>query len=620
MSDRIIFFIGRTTIRILIKKSFLIFYKNYNIIYIEKIKKGILIIMFIEKITDNEKSLIDIFRHFGTCNTDGDEYNIQNEFVSCEDFLRFWETNKREMMSKVFKDKLILKKRITVSVENDELVANMRNLTTNYNFLKFKRCVFNMLVSYNNIEEYVDSTDQSIFSPSIRNHLDTHLFSPYSLIENKYDGKNLDFKMPDGSTFKLYKGSKIMKTLGRFAKILQKDEIFEEIRIHQSQVMNEAKISANLCLSIHPLDYFTASYNSNGWDSCMHWDHGDYRRGVIEMMNSPYVIVAYLESNHQVIDFWNTNETWNSKKWREFIIVSKRGIFGIKGYPYWNPHIEKIALEWVRDLYVEQGFDYSNKVVTWKTGSSIVDQSVSSSVQMSMHCGPAMYNDFYSGNTYQAILAKNITGTYLLDYSGESECVVCGEIEEDNPHDLACSDCIQHIFCSCCGDEINYDDDIVYYEDQIFCRYCFDNRLPVCDACGETLMVDEDFSPKAGIQFYVNDKNAQDVFIRDSFNTRISRTICSCCAEDVFVKGKEELFKSHDTMTNWRYDNPVRHIIHRQDIKDIDELYYEEDLERFEEKVREAQVKKVLITTIGTYEHQDEQNYISTVDMGIIFQ
>ena len=606
MPDCIIFFISRTTIRVLIKKSFLIFYKKYNIIYIEKIKKGILVIMFIEKITDNEKSLIDIFRHFGIYNTDGDEYPIQNEFISCEDFLRFWETNKREMMSKVFKDKLILKKRITVSVENDELVENMKELTFNDSFLQFKKNVFNMLAEYNNIDQYVDPTDKGIFSPSIKNHLETNLFSPYSFIENKYNGRNLDFKMPDGSTFKLYKGSKIMKTLGRFARFLQQDEVFEEIRIRQSQVMNEAKISANLCLSIHPLDYFTASYNSNGWDSCMHWDHGDYRRGVIEMMNSPYVIVAYLESNHQVVDFWNTNETWNSKKWREFIIVSKKGIFGIKGYPYWNPHIEKIALEWVRDLYVEQGFDYSNKVVSWKTGFCIEDQSVSSSVQMDMNCGPAMYNDFYSGNTYQAVLAKNITGKYFFDYSGESECVVCGGIEEDCPSDLACSDCIQHTFCSCCGDEINYDDDLVYYEDQIFCRYCFDNRLPVCDVCGETLMVDEDFAPKAGIQFYVNDKNAQDIFIKDSFNARISRTVCSCCAEDVFVNGKQELFRPHDTTTNWRYDNPVRHIIHRQDIKDIDELgYYEEDFENFEEKVREAQVKKVILTTMGTYECQN---------------
>ena len=37
------------------------------------------------------------------------------------------------------------------------------------------------------------------------------------------------------------------------------------------------------------------SDNNSGWESCMSWrNNGCYRRGTVEMMNSPYVIVAYL--------------------------------------------------------------------------------------------------------------------------------------------------------------------------------------------------------------------------------------------------------------------------------------------------------------------------------------
>ena len=61
---------------------------------------------------------------------------------------------------------------------------------------------------------------------------------------------------------------------------------FEDFRIAQSLVTNQANLKGYITLSIHPLDYMTMSDNNCGWDSCMSWqEEGCYRQGTVEMMN-----------------------------------------------------------------------------------------------------------------------------------------------------------------------------------------------------------------------------------------------------------------------------------------------------------------------------------------------
>ena len=82
--------------------------------------------------------------------------------------------------------------------------------------------------------------------------------------------------------------------------IADMEAIFEQMRIKHSQILNKKRLKGTLCLSIHPLDYITISDNNCDWDSCMTWTGddcpGEYRLGTLEMMNSPSVVVAYLDS------------------------------------------------------------------------------------------------------------------------------------------------------------------------------------------------------------------------------------------------------------------------------------------------------------------------------------
>jgi hypothetical protein len=125
-----------------------------------------------------------------------------------------------------------------------------------------------------------------------------------NFIQNKItrlynDKESLSFVSPkDGSKVTITLGMKFMKALGKVVEAYNLDqEMFEEFRIAHSQILNDKKLSGRLCLSIHPLDYMTMSDNESDWGSCMSWREGGcYRRGTVEMMTSPVVVVAYLKS------------------------------------------------------------------------------------------------------------------------------------------------------------------------------------------------------------------------------------------------------------------------------------------------------------------------------------
>ena len=108
--------------------------------------------------------------------------------------------------------------------------------------------------------------------------------------------KNALFKLTEAIRYTDCSIERLKKFIFEHIEYFAADE-WEEIRLAHSQIFNTNKMTGTLCLSIHPLDYATASDNDNGWSSCMSWrDDGCYRMGTVEMMNSPMVICAYFAS------------------------------------------------------------------------------------------------------------------------------------------------------------------------------------------------------------------------------------------------------------------------------------------------------------------------------------
>ena len=97
-----------------------------------------------------------------------------------------------------------------------------------------------------------------------------------------------------------YKGQIIKKgtKLIRAFKYFEEDKyVLTEIQNHASRIIQEDKIEGTLCLSVHPLDYLSASENTYNWRSCHALD-GDYRSGNLSYMVDNSTILCYLKADN----------------------------------------------------------------------------------------------------------------------------------------------------------------------------------------------------------------------------------------------------------------------------------------------------------------------------------
>lgn len=547
--------------------------------------------MLIEKISKDERDIINCLREEYSNPSDSDFFN--GSFVDCDTFLRYWSSAKTPM-EKAFGDGLIVKTPIVTTIEDDELHGDMSRLFYTSEYTRVKNKIYETYSGLNRDEW--DSRcvrDSAGIYYSFYELFRYWIFNESSWAENKYAGPTFEVVMPNGSRNKIASGCKVMKALGRLVKALDDESIsedFETLRLRQSQILNDARINAELCISIHPLDFMTASYNSNNWRSCMCWTDGEYRRGVVEMMNSPMVVVAYIESHKESLNFYcgrpREDKTWNSKRWREFFIVTPNVISGIKGYPYWNRGLEDAALKKLREMFGPIfGVNYSESIINWTADSECVESS-RGDIYCRPHfeCGPAMYNDFYGNNEYHTIFVENYhgedeRGNFWIDYSGPSECVCCGDVENefDGEGELICTDCVTHYVCCKCGDEIYSEDDLISFHDRYYCRDCFEN-LDTCDSCGK--MIDLD-----------NDEDCMDfaVGLNDVTHTKVMRrknnivscfSVCPDCAEKIFTNGTREVTHfTHFHFSDWNHWLPI--VPHNRLSKAGRKFVGVKDLERF---------------------------------------
>lgn len=378
--------------------------------------------------------------------------------VSLKDILYFWNEEKRDLYQ-LLGNQLIVSKQIEYKKSYSEIVDDFREQwgTIGCNFTIQCRDFFERNLPNELFFCRYDLRD---------------LYNLYTLAENKYRGMNFKIEFPNGEIMAIQNGMKPLKALAKLNKIYHfcDEETFEEFRIFHSQILNQKKLSGNLTISIHPLDYMTMSDNWCGWRSCMSWENeGCYRMGTVEMMNSPVIVVAYLTADK---DMKINNLPWNSKKWRQLFIINDELIASIKSYPYVNDTLTKEVIYFLNELakenwngqnyHIEKLLDYENKsgyYFDFQTGY--------------------MYNDF--GTTTHYIALKDLDQKeYDINYSGTTECMCCGEeiyhdyYNEDDANTLCCNSCSNHIHCCCCEDRIDLDWDEHYYLDgELLCKECY---------------------------------------------------------------------------------------------------------------------------------------------------
>lgn len=548
------------------------------------------------RLTDNEVSMITDMRLGAADTAYNSGFNNNQNPCSTMYFLRYWDEAKSQnsWMMKMFADNLILSKNIKFKESEEELRNKAYEIMDGSNYRMVRDDAMRLIERLNPDWEERKVKDETMDNPnwwwgweqdchsfSIHDCLVYYLFDLKAIITNTYEGPNCEFFIGEDKIFKLRKGMKFGRILTKLGQgitsywpRLLHPEVIEDLQQECSRVRNTAEINAKLCLSIHPLDYLTASWNDCNWRSCMNFDDGEYRRGVIEMMNSPYVIVAYTTSSEDMALY---NGSWNSKKWREFFIVNPTtGVFGIKGYPYWNQSLEMVTLDWIRELLTTDNMKFTSNFVYQYVSDVVTICNYEAEIEkIRFHCGPAMYNDFYGSNKYVCMLRTDFNQSNIeLNYSGKSICVLCGEENEfENEGCVACYECCEIHTCSKCGDTICDPDNLYTVHGYEFCQYCYDD-LPICDICNE-ICLPEDWEEFDSIhEFGIGYGVENDEFLTDSFNSNRPLTICSCarCAHKLIdaptaEASLDKIKKAPTRSTYWHYIP----IIHPNDL-DMEEF------------------------------------------------
>lgn len=530
-----------------------------------------------ERLPEEEMSMF----HSYLCHY-GDEGNGVIPRDRLDYFLRFWDENK-EPFFRAFGEQFIIKKEVRLTKNPDELADEM------YAAL----CTGHVL-----IREFVSTYKEACrrigqeLGWDIQCNLTYFVDNWDMLVDNVYSGPG--FVIPakytkDGRALPVNGNCKMVKMLGKIAAALDvelpvlycpscgcyytngetecyhgcgkliKSSGYELFRQAHSQVLNQKQIKGNLCLSIHPFDFITMSDNACGWDSCMKWmeEAGDYRLGTIEMMNSPCVIVAYVESKDKM---WVPGGEWNSKRWRQLYIVTREVILGNRQYPYISDELQGVAIRWIRELMMQlPGYGpYPEEATQLKNDSwnTVRDKHI----RFNFYCN-YMYNDVYDYRlAYVADQKIEDDDHYSCCFSGPAVCTGCGDIIELDTVDAStvqCRACDGHWRCDFCGDwHSAYDESYSVDDEYVACDWCYHNELAECEVCGEHHRNDNI------AHIYLQFTDTENEELRDGFNYNFYVSICTDCLNnpEEYVPLFGQLYDVKDGWGNNRQAFDIRNV------------------------------------------------------------
>lgn len=408
--------------------------------------------------------------------------------------LRYWDDAKETLFHQ-FGDKFVISKPISYKMPAHTIETKICEQFANENspFYHFKRQLGMIRIVGDN--RPLKDTCNSHY------RLYRWVMSADTLAENCYVDEAFEIPTPDGKTIRFDYGCKPVKMLGKVAKAYGISG-YEEFRLEHSRLLNQKGLEGEFCLSIHPLDFMTMSDNNNDWSSCMSWqEDGCYRRGTIECMNSPYVVVGYLKSNTDM--GMPGGGEWSNKKWRCLFLVTDNVITSVKGYPYQNGEFNAFGVNWLKELCGGDRFDDEPVIEYTYCQPGVKLRSLPSEalpeLNVNFYTGGVMYNDFgscfHTGIFNTKALPKwdpdashytNRCNALEIDYSGPAVCIHCGSAGEfpDGEDELCCSECSYGCTCCECGEHISRDE-VWYLDDVGYCYSCYCDLRAICALTGE---------------------------------------------------------------------------------------------------------------------------------------
>jgi hypothetical protein len=282
-----------------------------------------------------------------------------------------------------------------------------------------------------------------------------------------------------------------------------------------SMILQEDCVSGILCLSIHPLDFLSASENSYHWRSC-HALNGEFRSGNLSYMLDKSTIICYLKSaNDKKVKLPNFPDDvpWYSKKWRMWLFEEDdaEALFAGRQYPFFS----KDALEIIFQAYLEVIAPYHSRFwASWHSeyvtqfpfdqqrDTDLIDRYVALGGRiygMSDLVTDAKNAQHFNDLTRSSIYKPYYTWSRLIyppnkqlhfSLGAEVPCICCGRHPITIDGSMYCSRCGaerglgDYIECDLCGQLCHIDQS--YYvdgEEAGICEDCCDKTI-ACSCCG----------------------------------------------------------------------------------------------------------------------------------------
>ena len=282
----------------------------------------------------------------------------------------------------------------------------------------------------------------------------------------------------------------------------------EEVRNHLAMLIQSNKITGKLCISVHPLDFLSASENQHSWRSCHALD-GEYRSGNLSYMCDDVTFMAYLKSDEDtILPRFPRDVPWNNKKWRCFFFrdYDNGQIWAGRQYPFSTTGaLPKIAeLLWKLDYFAEDGLRdrFAGPGSYWGYNMpQFFCDALRGEVTIDDE-RPKMFNDTYvflgqdqitleplrkyiwtpeEAMCYNDLIDSHTYAPYVLRYKAPYDYI---------PHNLKKFKVGSAAPCVCCNGNRN-----IEYSDTVLCRDCLvdfgpedHEALTECDGCGQRIV------------------------------------------------------------------------------------------------------------------------------------
>lgn len=314
----------------------------------------------------------------------------------------------------------------------------------------------------------------------------------------------LSFNYPVNNELTIKKGSKIIKAFKYFETDKEK---LVAMQNEASLLVQNAKVTGKLCISVHPLDFLSSSENQYNWRSCHALD-GEYRTGNLSYMTDDTTVICYLkgEDKVQLPDFPST-VPWNNKKWRMLMFISPDDELVFAGRQY--PFNTDFALNLCKNMLSNFGIDISrygkwtdgritningeelNTPYLYINGDLFRQKDIIQNGNHTYHFNDLIDSSYYTPHYVWKNGYRNIHYKPLI-IGGETICVKCGNRHPISTESMLCADCYElygedsddTCHCAECG-SLDWIEDMYYIEDrdQYLCSDCAADLAGQCSNC-----------------------------------------------------------------------------------------------------------------------------------------